>query len=152
LGTIRSLIEADTPYRIYYTSLDGFDTHAGQLFAHPQLLQTVASALKAFLEPLKPSKLDERVMVLIFSEFGRRLKENANGGTDHGTAAPVLVAGTAVRGGLRGLHPDLSDLDASGDPRFALDFRDVYASVLRTWLKVDPTPILGERKAEIPLL
>ena len=152
LETIRSLIEADTPYRVYYTAQAGFDTHAGQLFAHRQLLQTMGKALAGFLDGLKLSKLDERVVVLVFSEFGRRLKENANGGTDHGAAAPVLVAGRPVKGGLFGPHPNMADLDEIGDPRFAVDFRDLYSSLIRRWLNVDPTPILGERKMTLPLV
>jgi len=152
LETIRRLIEADMPYRVYYTAQDGFDTHAGQLYAHQRLLQTMGKALAGFLDGLKPSKLDERVVVLVFSEFGRRLKENANGGTDHGAAAPVLIAGRAVKGGLFGPHPNLADLDETGDPRFAIDFRDLYASLIRRWLDVDPTPILGERKLALPLV
>ena len=109
-------------------------------------------SLAGFLDSLKPSKLDERVVVLVFSEFGRRLKENANGGTDHGAAAPVLIAGRAVQGGRFGPHPNLADLDETGDPRFAVDFRDLYASLIRRWLDVDPTPILGERKATMILV
>ena len=152
LETIRRLIEADTPYRVFYTSQDGFDTHAGQLYAHQQLLQTLGKALAGFLDSLKSSKLDERVVVLVFSEFGRRLKENANGGTDHGAAAPVLIAGRAVKGGLFGPHPNLADLDETGDPRFGVDFRDLYASLIRRWLDVDPTPILGARNSSLPLV
>ena len=105
-----------------------------------------------FLARLRPSKLDERVLVLVFSEFGRRLKENANHGTDHGTAGPVFVAGSAVKGGLVGPQPNLADLDESGDPRFAVDFRDVYATLLRHWLDVDPVPILGERNCSLHLI
>lgn len=75
----------------------------------------------------------------------RMPEENASRGTDHGTSGPVLVAGPAVKGGLVGPHPNLADLDETGDPRFAVDFRDVYANVLRNWLNVDPTPILGDR-------
>ncbi len=152
LETIRTLIEADTPHRVYYTAQDGFDTHAAQRFNHQQLLETLGKALAGFLAGLKSSKLDQRVVVLVFSEFGRRLKENANGGTDHGTAAPVLVAGRAVKGGLFGPHTNLTDLDATGDPRFAVDFRDIYAPLIRYWLKVDPTPILGERKSTLALI
>ena len=81
-----------------------------------------------FLDRLKSSRLDERVLVLVFSEFGRRLKENQNAGTDHGTAAPVLVLGPAVKAGVVGPHPDLAALDDTGDPRFTVDFRDVYAT------------------------
>ena len=152
LETIRSLIEADTPCRVYYTAQDGFDTHAGQLYAHQQLLQTMGKALAVFLDSLKPSKRDERVVVLVFSEFGRRLKENANGGTDHGAPVPVLIAARAVKGGIFGPHPNLADLDETGDPRLAVDFRDLYASLIRRWLDVDPTPILGERKATMILV
>ncbi len=152
LETIRTLIEADTPYRVYYTAQDGFDTHAAQRFTHQQLLETTGKALAGFLASLKSRKLDERVVVLVFSEFGRRLKENANGGTDHGTAAPVLLAGRAVNGGLFGPHPNLADLDETGDPCFGVDFRDVYASLIRRWLKADPTPILGECKSTLALV
>ncbi len=151
LESIRRLIEAHTPYRVFYTSQDGFDTHANQLYAHQELLRTVGKAVSGFLSQLKPSKLDERVVVLIFSEFGRRLKENANRGTDHGAAAPVLIAGAGVKGGLLGPHPNLAELDETGDPRFAVDFREVYATLLLRWLEVDPTPILGERNAELAL-
>ncbi len=91
----------------------------------------MGKALAGFFDGLKPSKLDERVLVLVFSEFGRWLKENANGGTDHGAAAPVLIAGRAVRGSLCGPHPNLADLDEAGDPRFGVDFRDLYASLIR---------------------
>ena len=153
LETIRTLIEADTPYRVYYTAQEGFDTHAAQRFTHQQLLQTLGKGLAGFLDSLKPSQARRaRCVVLVFSEFGRRLKENANGGTDHGAAAPVLIAGRTVKGGLFGPHPNLADLDETGDPRFAVDFRDVYASLIRRWLGVDPTPILGERKSSLALV
>ena len=138
LDIVRRLIEPDTPFRIFYTSQEGFDTHASQLYTHQELLRTLARAVGEFLARLRSSKLDERVLVLVFSEFGRRLKENANHGTDHGTAGPVFVAGSAVKGGLVGPQPNLSDLDESGDPRFGVDFRDVYATLLRHWLDVDP--------------
>ncbi len=152
LETIRRLIEADTPFRVFYTSQDGFDTHAGQRFAHEQLLRTLGQAVANFLDRLKSSRLDERVLVLVFSEFGRRLKENQSAGTDHGTAAPVLVAGPAVKAGLVGTHPDLAALDDTGDPRFTVDFRDVYATLLHRWLGVDPEPILGKRDTGLRLL
>ncbi len=84
----------------------------------------------------------------MFSEFGRRLNENASGGTDHGAAAPMLLAGKPVRGELVGPPPDLARLDEVGDPRFTTDFRDVYSAVLRQWLRIDPEPILGRRDRE----
>jgi uncharacterized protein (DUF1501 family) len=149
LETIRRLIEADLPLRVYYTSLGGFDTHAAQYYTHQNLLRQLSQGVAALLKSLKASRLDERVVVLLFSEFGRRLKENATSGTDHGTAAPVFLAGTRVRGGLIGAPSDLSHLDDGGDPRFTTDFRDVYATLLRRWLGVDPEPILGRRDEEL---
>jgi uncharacterized protein (DUF1501 family) len=151
LATIRRLIEADSPFRIYYTAQDGFDTHAAQRYTHLDLLHKVSQGVARFLEDLKIGRLDERVVVLVFSEFGRRMRENASGGTDHGTAAPVLLAGTPVKGGLLSRHPDLSHLE-DGDPRFTTDFRDVYAAMLRQWLAVDPEPILGRRDGGLTLI
>ena len=145
LATIHRLIEADLPLRVYYTSQGGFDTHAAQRFVHQDLLRQVSQAVVGFLKSLKPSRLDERVVVLVFSEFGRRLKENTSGGTDHGAAAPVLLAGGPVKGSLIGPPPNLAALDDGGDPHFTTDFRDVYATLLSRWLAVDPEPILGQR-------
>jgi uncharacterized protein (DUF1501 family) len=150
LATVRSLIRAGAPLRVYYTSQAGFDTHAGQKYQHQRLLSGVSSAVSAFLAGLRDDHLDDRVVVLMFSEFGRRLEENASGGTDHGTAAPVVLAGTPVRGGLLGPPPDLTRLEL-GDPHFTTDFRDVYATVLRRWLGVDPTPVLGRRDDSLAL-
>jgi uncharacterized protein (DUF1501 family) len=151
LGTIRALIEAGTSFRVYYTALEGFDTHVSQRFTHQELLSTASSAVSGFLDSLRKSKLDERVVVLLFSEFGRRVRENGQGGTDHGTAAPVFLVGKCVKGGLLGPAPDLKKLDL-GDLRFTIDFRDVYATLLRNWLKIDPKPILGNRDETLELL
>jgi uncharacterized protein (DUF1501 family) len=148
--TIRALLESVTSFRVFYTAQGGFDTHTSQQFRHQELLQTVASALHRFLEELRKSRLDDRVVVLIFSEFGRRLRENGQRGTDHGTAAPLILAGKPIQGGLFGPCPDLRDLEL-GDPRFKVDFRDVYATVLRRWLRVDPEPILGKRDDSLAL-
>jgi uncharacterized protein (DUF1501 family) len=150
LGTIKALLEAVPHFRVFYTTLGGFDTHVAQQFTHEDLLRTVSSAVRRFVMDLRTSKLDDRVIVLIFSEFGRRLRENSNRGTDHGTAAPLLLVGTPVRGGLLGPAPDLNDQE-QGDPRFKIDFRDVYATVLRRWLRVDPELILGKRDDSLAL-
>jgi uncharacterized protein (DUF1501 family) len=152
LETVLRLIEADTPLRVFYTAQDGFDTHGGQLYAHQQLLQTVGKAVAGFLQGIKERKVHERVLVLVFSEFGRRLKENSSGGTDHGTCAPVLLAGSPVKGGILGPHPSLADLDETGDPRFVHDFRDLYSTIIGHWLDVDPVPILGDRHGNLPVL
>ena len=150
LDTIRTLIELDPALRVFYTAQSGYDTHANQEYPHQDLLRKASSAVAGFLAALRAKKLDERVLVLLFSEFGRRVAENAQRGTDHGTAGPVFLAGTPARGGLIGPPPDLADLD-DGDLKYAIDFRDVYATLLRDWLDVDPVPILGDR-ATLPLL
>ena len=150
LATIGTLIEADPTLRVFYTVQNGFDTHAGQEYVQRDLLRKVSKGVGTFLDGLKARKLDERVVVLVFSEFGRRVAENAQRGTDHGTAGPVLMAGTPVRGGLIGPAPDLADLD-DGDLRFAIDFRRVYATVLDRWLSVPARPVLGEAFEPLPL-
>jgi uncharacterized protein (DUF1501 family) len=150
LATIRALIEAEPGLRVYYTVKRGFDTHAGQEYVHRELLREVSKAVGRFLADLKGRRLDERVVVLLFSEFGRRVEENAQRGTDHGAAGPVLLAGTPVRGGLIGPPPDLADLD-QGDLRFAIDFRRVYATLLDRWLGVPSRSVLGEGEAFEPL-
>ena len=91
-------------------------------------------------------------MVLVFSEFGRRLTENASGGTDHGTAAPVFLLGGSVKAGVHGPYPNLQDLDAGGDPKHAIDFRQVYATLLDKWLGCPSQAVLGEKFAHLPTL
>jgi uncharacterized protein (DUF1501 family) len=107
--------------------------------------------LQAFLGDLDKSGEGRRVVVLVFSEFGRRLEENASGGTDHGTAAPLFLAGPAVRAGLHGPYPDLHDL-VDGDPKFAIDFRRVYATLLDRWLDCPSDRVLSAEFAHLPLL
>jgi uncharacterized protein (DUF1501 family) len=151
LRLVAQLIKAGLQTSIYYTQLGGFDTHANQLNTHGNLLREVGDSLRAFLEDLQRAGQADRVLVLAFSEFGRRLAENASAGTDHGTAAPVFLLGPRVRPGVHGPNPNLSDLD-DGDPRHAIDFRRVYASVLDQWLAVRSADVLGERFEHLPLL
>ena len=115
--------------RIYYTQLDGFDTHAGQLSTHTFLLRELDEALKAFVEDLHQAGEGKRVVVLVFSEFGRRAHENGSKGTDHGAAAPMFVLGGKVKAGIYGKMPSLADLD-DGDLKYTTDFRRVYAKRL----------------------
>jgi uncharacterized protein (DUF1501 family) len=142
LRLIAQLVKAGLSTPIYYTHLDGFDTHAGQLQTHAALLRELSTSLKAFLDDLEKAGESERVLVLVFSEFGRRLGENGSGGTDHGTAAPVFVLGQPVKAGLHGSYPDLTRLE-DGDPIHAVDFRRVYATVLDKWLGVPHREVLG---------
>jgi uncharacterized protein (DUF1501 family) len=110
----------------------------------------LAGALRAFLDDLKAARLEERVAVLVFSEFGRRVQENASHGTDHGTAAPVFVAGGQVRGGLIGATPSLLDL-VDGDLKPSIDFRRVYATLLEDWLGLSSRAVLGGAFERLPL-
>ncbi len=141
LRTVAQLIAAGLETEIYYLILDGFDTHSEQSDAHAGLLRTLGEGLRAFLADLQSHHLDDRVLVMCFSEFGRRVEENASRGTDHGTAAPMFVAGGAIRGGLAGDHPRLDDLE-DGDLKFHTDFREVYATILDGWLEVDSQAVL----------
>jgi uncharacterized protein (DUF1501 family) len=143
---IARLIDAGLGTRIYYVALDGFDTHSDQAGAHAALLEQVGGALAAFAEDLAKHGHLDRVATLVFSEFGRRVQENASRGTDHGAAAPVFVVGSKVRSGLLGKHPDLSDLN-DGDLKHHTDFRSIYAALLQNWLAWPIEPALaGEFK------
>jgi uncharacterized protein (DUF1501 family) len=151
LQLIAQLIKAGLTTSLYYTQLGGFDTHANQFFTHLNLLREAGDSLKAFLEDLNQSGDSQRVLVLVFSEFGRRLAENASGGTDHGTAAPVLLLGGGVQAGVHGPYPNLHELQ-DGDPQHAIDFRSVYATVLDGWLNCASEKVLGERFVHLPVL
>jgi uncharacterized protein (DUF1501 family) len=152
LRLLARLIKEDVGARVFYTSQPGYDTHAGQLASHASLLREWAEALKAFLDDLAAARLAQRVVVLCFSEFGRTVRENGSGGTDHGTAGIVFLAGPAVRAGLVGTTPNLLDLDEKhGDLKVGLDFRQVYATVLEDWLKLPSEPALGQGFAKLPL-
>lgn len=152
LQSVAQLIDAGLSTRIYYVALDGFDTHANQGQAHAALLSELTSAVNAFVEDLAARGQLDRVLVLGFSEFGRRVHENASQGTDHGTAAPVFVAGSKVQPGPMGAHPSLTDLDQEGDLKFHTDFRRVYATLLDGWLGCPSQDVLGGGFEHLPLL
>lgn len=151
LKTVAQLIDSGLKTRIFYVTLGGFDTHSRQAAAHAALLREVSGALDAFVRDLDEHGHGDRVLTMTFSEFGRRLQENASKGTDHGAAAPVFLSGNRVKSGLIGKHPSLNDLQ-DGDVKFHTDFRQVYATVLDQWLKVDSAPILGDNFAPVPAL
>lgn len=147
LSMVGSMIRAGLKTRVYYVSHGGFDTHAGQGAAygqHANLLTQFAEAVRAFSNDLRAQGNDQRVLTMSFSEFGRRVGQNASGGTDHGTAAPMFLFGPMVEPGLTGKHPSLTNLD-NGDLRFTTDFRNVYAAVLQNWLQTDAREVLGGR-------
>jgi uncharacterized protein (DUF1501 family) len=142
LRLIASMIAGNLGTRVYFASLGGFDTHSGQRGTHTQLLTQLGATVRAFYQDLQTQGNADRVLVMSFSEFGRRVAENASGGTDHGTAAPMFLFGTPVKPGLYGQHPSLTDLD-NGDLKFTTDFRSVYATVLEKWLGADPRAVLN---------
>jgi uncharacterized protein (DUF1501 family) len=152
LQMIARLLKAGFGARVYYTLQGGYDTHSAQLQTHSQLLFELAGDVKAFLDDLTAAKLGERVVVLMFSEFGRTVSENASAGTDHGTSGPVLLAGPGLKAGLVGETPSLLDLDPKhGDLRVRIDFRQVYASVLEDWLGLPGRAALGADFAKLSL-
>ena len=142
LKTIAQLIDAGLKTRVYYVELDGFDTHSQQPAAHAALLQQLGDAMRAFVDDVEHHGHGNRTLVMTFSEFGRRVAENASQGTDHGAAAPMFLAGTRVRAGLVGEHPNLDELE-DGDVKFHTDFRQVYATLLERWLGWSSKSVLG---------
>jgi len=150
LELIARIIKAGFGTRIFYTSLDGFDTHANQLATHAGLLTELSDSIGAFHDDLAGAGQADRVAILSFSEFGRRVQENASQGTDHGAAAPVFLVGPLAKSGLVGAHPSFDDLD-DGDLKFHTDFRRVYAAVLGDWLGCKPEAVVGKGFDPLPL-
>ncbi|MEP0764856.1 MAG: DUF1501 domain-containing protein, partial [Chloroflexota bacterium] len=144
LRMVASMIRAELPTRVYYVAMGGFDTHANQAGQHERLLREFAQAMHAFYRELEAAGHSQRVLSLAFSEFGRRVQQNASGGTDHGAAGPMFLFGPQIRPGLLGNHPSLDRLD-QGDLIHQVDFRSVYAAVLEQWMRVDSVAALGAR-------
>lgn len=143
LDVVARCVTGGAPTRAYSVSLGGFDTHADEKTTQSTLLGELDAAVSAFLRQLSGSPLGDRVVVAVYSEFGRRVAGNANQGTDHGTAGPVLIAGPSVKGGFYGDEPSLTRLD-DGDLYATTDFRDVYATLLTHLLDTDPTKVLTD--------
>jgi uncharacterized protein (DUF1501 family) len=144
------LIDAGVGARLFYVSIDGFDTHANQASGHANLLREVSDAASAFFRDMAARGQRDRILLMTFSEFGRRARENGSRGTDHGSAAPMLLVGGRVKAGLVGAHPSLTQLDA-GNLRHHTDFRQVYAAVLDRWLGVPSRQVLGQEFAPVDI-
>jgi uncharacterized protein (DUF1501 family) len=152
LNLVARMIAGAMPTRVYYLSHGGFDTHNQQLNSHERLLAQLDSGLKSFFTDLKEQGNDKRVVLMTFSEFGRRVAENASAGTDHGKASCLFLAGPGIKGGLHGTHPSLTDL-VEGDLRHTVDFRSVYATLLSDWLKApDIKSVLGTGYPKLGLI
>lgn len=155
LSLVSKLIKGGLQTKIYMLTLDGFDTHAQQDTRHPDLLVELSDSVKAFYDDLQADGKDKNVLTMTFSEFGRRVNDNGSIGTDHGTAAPLMMFGPAVNGnGFVGSDVNLNDLDVFGNLKFKTDFRQVYTTVLQDWLCIDELTsdtILGGAYSKISL-
>ncbi len=138
LRNIAALIAGGFQTKIYYANLGGWDTHSDQNAGRGNPVQNLDDSLSGFLEDLKRMGRVDDVAIMVFSEFGRRVQENASGGTDHGTAGPMFIMGEKVKGGFYGEHPSLTDLD-NGNLKVTTDFRRVYATMIKEWLGFDDT-------------
>lgn len=143
LDVVAKLIAAGSPTRIWSVSLGGFDTHANEKGAQSALLGSVSASISRFMSQMKSTNRGQDIVVLAYSEFGRRVKGNASQGTDHGTSAPVFIVGDRIKGGFYGDQPSLTNLIA-GDLAVTTDFRDIYATVLEGVLKSPAEQVLGK--------
>ncbi len=152
LEAVAKMIRAELPTRVYYVALGGFDTHANQTQAHDRLMTEFGAAMQAFDRELQATGHADRVVTLAFSEFGRRVAQNASNGTDHGAAGPMFLFGSNLKApGLVGKHPSLTKLD-QGDLIFHTDFRQVYAELLDGWMKLDAAAALGRRYPRVGVI
>lgn len=151
LDLVAQCVKAGVPTRVYMVTLGGFDTHADERGDHQRLLKALDDALAPFLRQMGRTAHGRNVVVMVYSEFGRRVHANASQGTDHGTAGPVFVAGPRVKGGFYGDEPSLTDLD-DGDLKTTTDFRDVYYELLSGTLNSDPEPSVGPGRKPIGFL
>ncbi len=153
LRHVSAFIQSGMETSVYYTSIAGFDTHVNQEGKHEKLLTEVSVAIGAFMDDIKAAGRADEVLIMVFSEFGRRVKENASNGTDHGTASSVFLIGQGLKkpGVFNGL-PSLDSLDDNGDLKFSVDFRRVYATVLDRWLGADTGHVLSGRFENLHVL
>ena len=153
LRIVADLIRAGSPTEVYHVSLESFDTHAAENANHERLLGDLDGAISQFFSSLRGSAHGQETVLLAYSEFGRRVAENASGGTDHGTASVLFIAGPPVKGGcFYGEAPSLTALDVNGNLRYTVDFRQVYATVLDRVLGMDPARILGGHFEQLGLI
>lgn len=148
---IAQLVATSPATRVVYFSAGGFDTHARQLDTQARLLGGFSDAVTKFQREMEAIGKADKVVVLVFSEFGRRSYENASQGTDHGAAAPMFLIGSKVKGGFHGPLPDLNDLQ-DGDLKFKVDFREVYSTTLDAWMGGDSELVLGQKFNHLPVV
>ena len=145
LKTAAEFINSGVDCKVLYTSLGGFDTHFNQNSRQEKLLKVYAESIDSFVKDLQANDTFKDTLILTFSEFGRRVKQNAANGTDHGTANNVFIIGKNLKkSGVYNEAPNLSDLDENGDLKYSVDFRSIYATILQKWMQVDDKIILNE--------
>ena len=153
LRTVAQFIRSGVSAKVFYVSISGFDTHAGQAGTHERLLEGYDKAISAFVKDLEAAGAMDRTLAVTFSEFGRRVAQNGSNGTDHGTASNLYLIGKQLRRpGFFNDGPDLANLDDNGDLIHTVDFRKIYASVLDDWLQADSTKALGRKFDRLDLL
>lgn len=146
------MIVTQPSVKICHVVLGGFDTHQDEDTRQNALLAYVDSAVSAFMQDIANHGMADRVVLMTWSEFGRRVAENGGKGTDHGAAAPIFVVGKPVKGGVFGEQPSLTRTVDSGNLQYNVDFRSVYQTLIRDWLKADPTAVLGTSFPELPII
>jgi uncharacterized protein (DUF1501 family) len=151
MNLVGRMIAGGLATRVYYVSQGGYDTHTNEVATHTRLMGELNDALVAFAQDMKTQGNFGRVMLMTFSEFGRRVTENASGGTDHGAAAPMFVMGGGIKPGLFGQYPSLNALNA-GDLAYNVDFRSVYATILDRWLRAPSSEVLGRQFPHLNLV
>jgi uncharacterized protein (DUF1501 family) len=151
LDLVARCVEANVATRVFSVSLGGFDLHAEERGSQESLLKRLDEALTGFAERMAKTEAGRKVVVAVYSEFGRRVAANGSDGTDHGTASNMFLLGSAVHGGLYGEQPSLSDLD-NGDLKFTTDFRDVYGTLLAGVLETEPARVLDGWTGTMPRL
>jgi len=149
---VAQLIHANLGTRVFWVEQDGYDDHAAEAVDHAKLLRELDGAISALYGDIAAHGWDQKVMIMTWSEFGRRVEENGNRGTDHGTAAPMLLVGGSVKGGVYGQDPVLAHLDPDGNLVYRIDFRSVYRTILERWLGADSLPVLGRSYETLPFL
>lgn len=152
LQLVAQIISSGLGTRIFHVSLGGFDDHVAEVYTHAVLMKALGDSVTAFYTDLQAMGKADSVVTMTFSEFGRRVKENAGRGTDHGTAAPMFVIGNKVKGGMYGEDPILTNLDDNGDLKSNIDFRSVYGTILDGWLGGDSKAVLGGTFERLPFL
>ena len=153
LKTTAEFINSNIQSKVYYVSMGGFDTHANQADRQKRLLSTYSESMEVFVNELKQNDTFKDTLILTFSEFGRRVQQNAAGGTDHGAANNVFIIGENLKSkGFYNELPDLANLDANGDIIHTVDFRSVYATILEKWLQVDDAVILNKSFSKLDFI